>query len=266
MAGRHLISLLDFDPDGITRILDVAVEMRANPDHFADALCRRTLFMYFEKPSLRTRVTFEAGMTQLGGHAIYYTGTDGGLWKSVNGGTSFTNLNGNVNSFLFYAVGVDAQDPDRICGGAQDNSSVARSSNNVWSLQAVTGDGFTCHIDPQNANYSYITSYPSGGYPNVWRSTGGLFGGYGDITGGGRGIVQNDRINWVTPYLIDPLNPNVLYLGTHRIYRSDNFGSNWTQMGPDLTGNSGSLSNIGINRNFSSTLLTHTFTFIYSKI
>ena len=186
----------------------------------------------------------------------YYTGTDGGLWKSVDGGSNFTNLNGNLNTFLFYAVGVDAQDPDRICGGAQDNSSVARSSNNVWSLQAVTGDGFTCHINPQDSNYSYITSYPTGGYPNVWRSTSGLFGGYGDISGSGSGVIGNDRINWVTPYLIDPLNPNILYLGTHRIYRSDNHGSSWTQMGPDLTGGSGSLTNIGINRNYPDTVLT----------
>ena len=186
----------------------------------------------------------------------YYTGTDGGLWKSVDGGSNFTNLNGNINTFLFYAIGVDAQDPDRICGGAQDNSSVARSSNNVWSLQAVTGDGFTCHINPQDSNYSYITSYPLGGYPNVWRSTSGLFGGYGDISGPGSGVIANDRINWVTPYLIDPLNPNILYLGTHRIYRSDNHGSSWTQMGPDLTAGSGSLKNIGINRNFPDNVLT----------
>jgi len=186
----------------------------------------------------------------------YYTGTDGGLWKSANGGTSFTNLNGNINSFLFYAVGVDAQDPDRICGGAQDNSSVARSSNNVWSLQAVTGDGFTCHINPLDSNYSYITSYPSGGYPNVWRSTSGLFGSHFDISDNSNGVAQNDRTNWVTPYLIDPINPNILYLGTHRIYRSVNHGTSWTQMGPDLTAGSGSLQNIGINRNFPDNILT----------
>jgi len=85
MTGRDLISLLDFSTDELTRILELAAEAKANPLHFAAALAGKTLFMYFEKPSLRTRVTFEAGMTQLGGHAIYFTGADGkiGVRESV---------------------------------------------------------------------------------------------------------------------------------------------------------------------------------------
>lgn len=85
LTGKDLVSLLDFDGEDLERILEVATEVKANPKHFADALSGRTLFMYFEKPSLRTRVTFEAGMTQLGGHAIYFTGADGkiGVRESV---------------------------------------------------------------------------------------------------------------------------------------------------------------------------------------
>jgi len=85
LAGRDLISLLDFSSDELERILEVAVEVKANPDQYTDSLTGRTLFMYFEKPSLRTRVTFEAGMTQLGGHAIYFTAADGriGVRESV---------------------------------------------------------------------------------------------------------------------------------------------------------------------------------------
>jgi ornithine carbamoyltransferase len=66
-------------------MLEVAGEVKANPGRYAGALAGKTLFMYFEKPSLRTRVTFEAGMTQLGGHAIYYTAADGkiGVRESV---------------------------------------------------------------------------------------------------------------------------------------------------------------------------------------
>jgi ornithine carbamoyltransferase len=85
LTGRDLISLLDFSTENLQRILEVAAEVKGNPSHFAGALAGRTLFMYFEKPSLRTRVTFEAGMTQLGGHAIYFTAADGkiGVRESV---------------------------------------------------------------------------------------------------------------------------------------------------------------------------------------
>jgi ornithine carbamoyltransferase len=77
LAGRDLVSLLDFSAPELRRILDLAAEVKANPRLFEEALQGKTLFMYFEKPSLRTRVTFEVGMTQLGGHAIYYTAASG---------------------------------------------------------------------------------------------------------------------------------------------------------------------------------------------
>lgn len=85
LAGRDLISLFDFSSDELRRVLDVAAEVKADPQRFARALEGKTLFMYFEKPSLRTRVTFEAGMTQFGGHAIYYAAADGkiGVRESV---------------------------------------------------------------------------------------------------------------------------------------------------------------------------------------
>ena len=85
LAGRNLVSLLDFNAEELRHVLDLASEVKANPGRYADRLAGKTLFMYFEKPSLRTRVTFEAGMTQLGGHAIYYTAADGkiGVRESV---------------------------------------------------------------------------------------------------------------------------------------------------------------------------------------
>ncbi len=85
LAGRDLISLLDFTSAEIERVLDLALELKADARRFQGALAGKTLFMYFEKPSLRTRVTFEAGMTQLGGHAIYYGAGEGkiGVRESV---------------------------------------------------------------------------------------------------------------------------------------------------------------------------------------
>ncbi|ANM29824.1 hypothetical protein ABI59_09895 [Acidobacteria bacterium Mor1] len=187
----------------------------------------------------------------------FYVGCDGGVWKSEDGGANFLNRNGDMNVTQFYAIGVDANNTDVICGGAQDNSSLVRTSGNVWDLQAVTGDGFVCHVNPQDPNYSYITSYPSGGYPNVLRSTSGVLGGYGGITGSGSGIQSGDRSNWVTPYLLDPQNPSTLYIGTHRVYRSDDHGDSWDQVGPtDLTAGSSSLLSLAINRNFPEVLLS----------
>ena len=107
----------------------------------------------------------------------FWVGSDGGAWKSTDAGATFDDKNGNMNTTQFYDIGVRANDPNVICGGAQDNSSLVRVNDNTWSLQQVTGDGFVCGFDPLDDNIAYITSYPSGGYPNLWRSTNGLFGG-----------------------------------------------------------------------------------------
>jgi len=69
---KHLISLKDWSPKAIFEVLDLAEHVKAAPGQYAEVLKQKTLLMIFEKPSLRTRISFEAGMTQLGGHAIYY--------------------------------------------------------------------------------------------------------------------------------------------------------------------------------------------------
>ncbi len=80
LRGRDLLSVADLSPDEVRRLFDRAAalkaEDRARREHgapVATPLAGRTLAMLFQKPSLRTRVTFEAGMNQLGGHAIYLT-------------------------------------------------------------------------------------------------------------------------------------------------------------------------------------------------
>lgn len=80
LRGRDLLSVADLSAAEVGRIFDRAVELKAE-DHarrtsgapVATPLAGRTLAMLFQKPSLRTRVTFEAGMNQLGGHAVYLT-------------------------------------------------------------------------------------------------------------------------------------------------------------------------------------------------
>ena len=75
LLGRDLLSVADLSAAEVLRIFDTAerlkAEFRATRRHADQPLVGRTLAMLFQKPSLRTRVTFEAGMAQLGGTAIY---------------------------------------------------------------------------------------------------------------------------------------------------------------------------------------------------
>lgn len=69
MQSPDLTSILDLSPDDITRVLDTALAMKR--DGSAPVLHGRTLALLFEKPSLRTRVSFEVAMSNLGGRATY---------------------------------------------------------------------------------------------------------------------------------------------------------------------------------------------------
>jgi ornithine carbamoyltransferase len=77
LRGRDLLSVADLTASEVVRVYETAAELkaefRATRRHAVPYLPGRTLAMLFQKPSLRTRVTFEAGMAQLGGHAIYLT-------------------------------------------------------------------------------------------------------------------------------------------------------------------------------------------------
>jgi ornithine carbamoyltransferase len=70
---RHYLSVADFSPRRTLEVIATARKLKRAHAHGENAplLAGRTLAMVFQKPSLRTRVSFEAGMTQLGGHAIY---------------------------------------------------------------------------------------------------------------------------------------------------------------------------------------------------
>jgi len=76
LRGRNLLSILDLSPDELTSLIGLAQYLKASGREQQTFLRGKTLAMLFEKPSLRTRVSFEVGMTQLGGHAIAATGND----------------------------------------------------------------------------------------------------------------------------------------------------------------------------------------------
>jgi ornithine carbamoyltransferase len=71
MKQRHLLSLKEYSRDDIEEIFELSARLKAEPAAYAGALAGKTLAMIFQKPSTRTRVSFEVGMFQLGGHALY---------------------------------------------------------------------------------------------------------------------------------------------------------------------------------------------------
>ncbi|MFP4588363.1 MAG: ornithine carbamoyltransferase [Candidatus Bipolaricaulota bacterium] len=73
MKSCHLVTIADLSAEEIWEVLDLARELKSDlkSGKTHAVLSEKTLAMIFLKPSLRTRVSFEVGMTQLGGHAIY---------------------------------------------------------------------------------------------------------------------------------------------------------------------------------------------------
>jgi ornithine carbamoyltransferase len=73
---RHLISIHDLSTAEVAGLFRLAAEVKARPESHAAALAGKSLGMIFEKSSTRTRVSFEVGMVQLGGHALFLSSRD----------------------------------------------------------------------------------------------------------------------------------------------------------------------------------------------
>jgi len=71
LALKDLISINDLTTTEIRKIFTTAADMKANPRNYGDAMAGRSVALIFEKPSLRTRVTFDLGATQMGASCVY---------------------------------------------------------------------------------------------------------------------------------------------------------------------------------------------------
>lgn len=67
----NLLSLKEWNSEIIKQVIDRAIKIKAKKRRYYDILKNKTMIMYFEKSSTRTRLSFEAAMTELGGHAIF---------------------------------------------------------------------------------------------------------------------------------------------------------------------------------------------------
>ncbi len=154
-------------------------------------------------------------------------GNDGGVYISTNGGVSNTRISGLPNT-QFYTCEVDFQNPEIYYGGTQDNGTNRSNSVGSESWQGILGgDGFVVRVDPEDPQFVYAESQNG----NFTKSIdGGL-----SFDSALSGIPFSDRKNWKSPFILDPVDPNILYFGTNKLYKSEDRAENWTAISGDLT-------------------------------
>lgn len=159
-------------------------------------------------------------------------GNDGGVYLSYNAGGTWSHVEG-MPVTQFYTCEIDYQLPERLYGGTQDLGTNRTLTGGLDDWHRIYGgDGFYVLVDPTDNSYVYAE----------WQ-----YGGFGKSSNGGvsfsyatSGINNNDRFNWMTPFVFNPLNPKSLYLGSQRLYKTINRADNWTAISPDLTNGPGS--------------------------
>jgi ornithine carbamoyltransferase len=77
--SNDLLTGMEWNPAQVRELLHLAAEVKAHPDRYRGALAGRFLALIFEKPSLRTRVTFEVGISSLGGSSVFLDHTESKL-------------------------------------------------------------------------------------------------------------------------------------------------------------------------------------------
>lgn len=154
-----------------------------------------------------------------------FEGNDGGIYKTTNGGNSWTDLSENLVISQFYRIGVSVSD-NKVIGGLQDNGTKLKSSSGNWTDERG-GDGMECFIDPVNSNLMYGEAY--NGY--LFRIENG------NVINGLTCPNPQECLRgaWVTPWGMDPNNRQVLYAGYDQVWKSNDRGDSWQHISPVLT-------------------------------
>lgn len=169
-------------------------------------------------------------------HDLVYTasgkmilGTDGGMYSFDQKGVVFEDIE-NIPATQIYRVAYNPHAPQDYFMGSQDNG-LARgnaTSINGWERFKWGGDGFQMAFHPDDPAIFYVESQRGG--------IGVTLDGGENYLNGKVGIDPNDRRNWDQPYFISTHNPDILFTGTHRVYKSQNGAiPNWEVISPDLT-------------------------------
>ena len=143
-----------------------------------------------------------------------YVTTDGGIFRSTDGGANWKSCNGGLNTVqIYHRMSSSTTNSNYMLCGLQDNATLVYQGST--GCQRVTGgDGFYTAIDPTNDSYCYGTYT----YGTWYRSNGGITGTYTNIwdnsTLNANSLPSGDNAAFVAPIVIAPSNPNIMYVGT----------------------------------------------------
>ena len=166
-------------------------------------------------------------------------GNDGGLYFSYDGARNWDFID-NLPIGQYYDIDIDGRDPYWVYGGTQDNGTwgiPSRTSSqlgitNMDVVNIAYGDGFYTAIDPRDPRTIYANSQSGRTYlvDLDTREEKGIRPVPADPK-------EEYRFNWSTPMLISPHDPNVVYYGGNKLFRTSDRGQRWEVIGPDLTRN-----------------------------
>lgn len=143
---KDFLSIRDFTREEILETFKLATDMKAHPQNYASALKGKTLALVFEKPSLRTRVSFDVGVQQLGGFSVYLSPMEINLGKRESVHDVAKNLERMVQGIMIrtfaHQIVIDmaryASVP--VINGLTDYSHPCQAMADYFTIQEIKGE------------------------------------------------------------------------------------------------------------------------------
>jgi photosystem II stability/assembly factor-like uncharacterized protein len=157
-----------------------------------------------------------------------YDANDGGMDVSEDGGLHWKNRSDGLSITMFYDLDVAPSNGLYFGGGAQDNGTVVTKTGAGSTFsQIYSGDGGWLVFDPLDEDHIYCSCYNL----DIRRYRGKTHRDVSPPASDG----ERESV-WMCFITLDPSNPNIVFTGSHRVWRSKNDGVNWNVVSPSLDG------------------------------